>query len=156
MSNKLQVILSCGVLILFGLMAMASWGSTNTEVKVGECKPKPGFTGEFLVEIASRHQDGTILANVAGTLFLTHQIIQDTATCQHAVVSIEQVPFVTDAAGRFHHWTASFTHTNAGDLWRAEVNVPAVAGRHRGFRRVQAAKYSVIYLSFELTEMQAL
>jgi hypothetical protein len=152
----LRPILSLAAIGIFLWFAMASFGSTNTQVQVGECKPKPDFTGKLNILITSRHQDGTLLPNVAGTIFLVHQIIFDTATCQHMVVLSQQIPFNTGPSGSFQYLTPDFTHINGGDLWRAEFNVPAVPGRYRARRSVYVAKYSNTQIHYDFYELQGL
>jgi hypothetical protein len=156
MRNKMNSILSLVTIAVFALLAMASWGSTNTEVQVTACKPKPSFTGQLTITIKSRHQDGTIIPNMVGKLFLVHQIIQDTTNCQHLVVLTQTIPFNTGMAGNFQYVTQSFTHANEGDLWRIEVDIPPVAGRYKGHRRLVAAKYSETTHLFDIFEIPGL
>jgi hypothetical protein len=156
MKNSVRAMLSLGALVLFGIFAMASWGSTNTQVQVGQCKPKPSFSGQLTITITSKHEDGTPITNMVGKIFLVHQIIQDTTTCQHLIASTQTIPFNTGMAANFQYVTQNFTHANEGDLWRIEVDIPPVAGRYKGHRRLVAAKYSETTYLFDIYELQGL
>ncbi len=148
----MKVILSIGVLTLFGLFAMASFGSTNIEVQVTECKAQPEFTGKLTVDVAFKHRDGTGIPNAIGTLLLVHQIIQDTSTCEHLVVSQERIDFVTDNEGKFVYVSPNFTHSNEGDLWRSEVLIPRVEGNYIGGRKVHGALYNTTKINVLIPE----
>jgi len=156
MKNKINAILSIVVLALFGLFAMASFGSTNTEIVVTECGSKPPFTGKLTIDIDAHTIDGSG-ANVEGTIFLVHQIITDTTTCKHDVESSIQIPFQTNDGGSFKYMTTNFTHKNEGDLWRVEVYIPAEGANDlNGDRSMQAAIYNQIHLTFDYTDLNVL
>jgi hypothetical protein len=156
MKSKMKIILSIGVLALFGVFAMASFGSTNIEVQVTKCSAMPAFTGKLTVDVSFRHRDGTGIPNAVGTLFLVHQMIQDTTTCEHLVVSQEVINFVTDIEGNYVYTSPNFTHSNEGDLWRTEVLIPRVEGVYKGGRKVSGALYNTTKINVSIQELDEL
>ena len=152
MRYRLKYILSTlmiGIFLLFALSSQFSISdlfefleeSTNTTVKISDCKSDGPVSGQLYVIITYDNLEEEPVQYADGKLFITHQKV-NSDSCTFDVVLDLVIPFELDVEGTFIYEGVNWTHDNTEDLFRVQVSVPQVEDNYYGFDVFEVKKFS--------------
>ena len=149
MQNNIRCLLSFFTLVLFVILAAASFGpdsASNTIVKVGNCEPKPPINVSAKVNVLVIDNEGNPVQAGEGSLFINNLIVVFDS-CEYDPRAFYKEHVVIGPDGTYHFQSPPNLHENSQDLYRVEL-VFRIAGRES--RTVKTLKYDQTTVSFTL------